>query len=203
MPGQAEAVPCHLLIYVEVSGLPAGGVPIAVDDDASAVLLTRQPDQQVLQNGRYAVVHWVPESPFLPLPSRSIYGYTDSYRVNQHCSIVSWSAKVGQDVYAATGDFTEAKYRRLKKKPPHLALIHLDRIDRPCIAVSDPAAECPHMWLFLAPKTGWPQLFEHCMTTTLPTGGGGADGVLVLVEDSDVAEEEEEEPDDCAAPGDA
>ena len=130
-------------------------------------LLEQHPDSRILYNGRYALVHWVPESPFnSEAKIDHIYGFnlsnegSHTYRVNGNCNLVRWSAKMAPGIRTR---LSLAQAIARKGIDPALRLVHLEKINQPCAAIPDPNSDCPHVWYFLPPRTQWPELFDECM----------------------------------------
>ena len=183
LPGYQRPVPCHLLFFLEIRG-------IAEDDETVPKTATLTPSSRIseeidkenlvltdssgcLRNGKYALVHRVPEDPFTDLAGNDskpehtkLYGYgegMDTLHMDLNCNIVRWSAKVAPGIFPRVEE--EKSRRRGKKRKntrkntprrghipkPKLSLVSLSNVRSPCIAIPDEHSLCPHVWFFVAP----------------------------------------------------
>ena len=139
-------IPCHLLIFFEVSGLkPDARLPHCLTNE-------------LLRDGRYALVHYLLEDP-LAAGTRSavVYGNDDDhYSINQFCQLVKWSCKCTN--YIDQGpDFR----RHLGRIKPLLAVVSLDSITDTCIAIPVRGSIFPFTYHFIQPRSHWPTLFDN------------------------------------------
>ena len=162
--GSRGRVPIHLLLYLNISGLPAEGVRFGNETSFSFL----PEGNSIIYNDTYALAQRIYEDPFGKV-SKIQYGsgvLGGSYLVDENCGIVAWGCKMakGWDKRPPGPARVKEWVEKRKKETPFLFLIPVAEIDSPCIAIrDDDGCRAPHNWLFVLPRNEWRNLFPDAM----------------------------------------
>lgn len=162
--GASGRVPIHLLLYLNISGLPGEGVRFGNETSFSFL----PEGETVIYNGTYALAQRIYEDPFGKV-SKVQYGsgvLGGSYLVDENCDIVAWGCKMatGWDKRPPGPARVKEWVEKRKKETPFLFLLPVASIDSPCIAIrDDDGNRAPHNWLFVLPRNEWRDLFPNAM----------------------------------------
>ncbi len=177
-----QQVLCHILCFVEVTGINCANVAFPVGN--------------VSGPGLHAICNFVNQDVFSNVkPQDSMYGNGDfeSYRVDENCSLVRGWAKY-------TNEITSNNIPRQKPKPV-IAMFSVDCIVSTCSGIEDLLNPIPHSYIFLPPKNNWPTFFQDHMMELMEIEGDNEyefdeDENDESDDDGEDEDDEEEEEDD-------
>ena len=113
--------------------------------------------------GMYALCHYLPEDPFTKEREAMIYSNRDNhYTVNSNCTIVRWSCKVTQEI---TSGVLPDRRAGIPTIPANLVLVHVNCLVEPAIAILAENEYYPHVWLAVAGREKWSEIFTQTVLT--------------------------------------
>ena len=138
---------CHIMCFLHLKKVrPNTLCPDYVMDKTS--------DNEYMQPGLYALVHYLPEDPFTVSRQCRIYDNKDpNYHVNENSHFFRWSCKV-------TPKIDENLDGRQGPGQPLLALVSVSSFLEPAVVIPDQYSGYPYTYLAMDSRHHWPRIFS-------------------------------------------
>ena len=138
---------CHIMCFINLKTARANTLrPDYVIDTTG--------DNEYMQPGLYALVHYLPEDPFTDSRQCQIYDNDDpDYAVNSNSHFFRWSCKV-------TPGINENLDGRNGPGEPLLALVSVSSFLEPAVVIPDQYSVYPYTYLAMDSRHHWPRVFS-------------------------------------------